>query len=161
MTQDARFEDGKEAPLRLMAAGVDDLNVVSALVQDAVVSVSEIGWKPASRQFALLLNRFRWEDLDAAQTAKRPYERVQSLLVFEDVLRVQTNGLDASDKEQIIAVLGCAFEAGEDGTGRIVMALSGEGEIGLDVECINVTLRDVTRPHAAHAKGLPDHRLDD
>ena len=56
---DATFEDGGEKPLRLKALDVEDLGVLSGLVQDAVFPSSEIKWDRAARRFALLLNRFR------------------------------------------------------------------------------------------------------
>jgi len=64
---DARFEDGVENPLRLRCEGAEDLTIVSALIQDAVVPVSEIAWQPAARRFGCLINRFRWEDRAARQ----------------------------------------------------------------------------------------------
>lgn len=60
--QDARFEDGGESALKLAALDAADLEVISALAQDAVFPASEISWNPAQRRFALLINRFRWED---------------------------------------------------------------------------------------------------
>ncbi len=59
---DASFEDGREAPLHLKALEVDDLSVISSLAQDAVFPVTEMKWQPRARRFAILLNRFRWED---------------------------------------------------------------------------------------------------
>ena len=89
---DARFEDGDERPLNLFAQDGDDLGVISALVQDAVLPVTEMTWDRKARRFAVLLNRFRWEDRAAAEAAKRPVERVRSLLVVEDVLAVNGQG---------------------------------------------------------------------
>ncbi len=66
---DARFEDGGERPLNLGAQDADDLGVISALVQDAVFPITEMSFRRGKRQFALLLNRFRWEDRDAAERA--------------------------------------------------------------------------------------------
>lgn len=157
---DARFEDGVENPLRLRAEGAEDLSIVSTLIQDAVSPVSEIAWQPRARRFALLINRFRWEDRIAAERARRDFERVQTLLIFEDVMAVRANGVDPADKDLVIAILGLVFEPGEDGQGRITIALSGEGEIALDVECINIMLRDVTRPHKALSKLVPNHPLE-
>ncbi len=76
---DASFQDGREAPLNLGAEDADDLQVISTLSQDAVFPVTEMKWRPSDRQFALLLNRFRWEDKDAATQRGRAFERVQSV----------------------------------------------------------------------------------
>ena len=93
---DARFEDAADGPLRLIATDAEGISVLSALLQDAVFPIPEMSYGPKRRRFALLLNRFRWEDRDAAESAKRRYERVQSLLVFQDVLSVKSQGIDPS-----------------------------------------------------------------
>lgn len=155
--QDARFEDGGEQPLRLMAVDTEDLAVISALVQDAVFPVTEMAWQPDRRRFALLINRFRWEDVEKAARGRRPVERVQSLLIFSDVEKVQTQGLDARDKELVLSLLSISFEPGDDGTGRLVLTLAGDGAIALDVETLDVVLKDVTRPYVDPAKHAPRH----
>lgn len=155
---DARFEDGGEAPLRLKALEADDVPVLSALVQDAVFPATEMTWARKDRRFAILLNRFRWEDVDAAQTRKRPVERVQSVLLFEDVIRVQTQGVNKADADAVLSLLNVAFEPGEDGMGRIVLTLAGDGAIALEVEALEIVLRDVTRPYVAPSGQVPAHR---
>ena len=91
MSEDARFEDGREAPLNLGALSTDDLAVISSLVQDAVFPITEMTWRADQRCFALLLNRFRWEDNGRERHGP---ERVQSLLVIDNVLRVASQGID-------------------------------------------------------------------
>lgn len=154
---DARFEDGAEKPLRLLAESPDDLTVLSALMQDAVFPVSEMAWRPKAREFALLLNRFRWEDKPRAEARARPYERVQSVLRVGDVLRVSSQGVDRSDPDMVLSLLALTWEPGEDGTGRVVLTLAGDGAIALDVECLNVTAQDVTRPYRAPSGKAPRH----
>ncbi|MFN3994276.1 MAG: DUF2948 family protein [Tabrizicola flagellatus] len=154
---DARFEDGGEAPLRLVAQDADDLKVVSALVQDAVLPVTEISYDARRRRFAVLLNRFRWEDREEAERLGRAYERVRSLLVVEDVRKVQSMGFDRADKDLVLSVLSMSFEPGEDGTGRVSIVLAGDGAIALDVEALEVRLDDVTRPYRAPSGKVPRH----
>lgn len=154
---DARFEDGDEAPLRLMAQDAEDLKVVSALVQDAVLPVTEIRYDARRRRFAVLLNRFRWEDREEAERLGRAYERVRSLLVVEDVRKVQSMGFDRADKDLVLSVLSMSFEPGEDGTGRLSIVLAGDGAIALDVEALEVRLDDVTRPYRAPSGKVPRH----
>lgn len=157
MTEDARFEDGSEAPLNLKALDAEDLLILSSLAQDAVFPGAEMKWQRGSRRFAILLNRFRWEDVPAAERRKRPFERVQSVLMVEDVQKVVTQGVDPRDKDTVLSLLGISFEPGEDAAGRIVLMLAGDGAIGLDVECLDVTLKDVTRPYLAPSKRAPEH----
>lgn len=157
MVEDARFEEGGEEPLRLKVESADDLEVISALVQDAVFPISEMSWRPGTHRFALLLNRFRWEDRVAAERRRRAYERVQSVLVVEDVQKVSSQGVDRSDTETILSLLSVTFEPGEDGSGRVILTLAGDGAIALDVECLDVSLKDVTRPYRAVARHAPEH----
>lgn len=152
MTEDARFEDAGDGPLRLRALDAGDLTVISAAVQDAVFPITEMRWQKARRRFALLLNRFRWE-----HSPKGRPERVRSLLAVEDVQGVATQGIDRSDDGTVLSLLALGWEPGEDGTGRLLLTLAGDGAIALEVEALEVTLTDVTRPYRAVSGRVPDH----
>ncbi|MCG7520831.1 DUF2948 family protein [Ruegeria sp. Ofav3-42] len=154
---DASFEDGREAPLNLGAEDADDLQVISTLTQDAVFPITEMTWRPSERRFGLLLNRFRWEDKDAAARRDRPFERVQSVLVFNSVLSVASQGVDRGDKDMVMSLLSVDFEAGDDGAGQIMLTLAGDGAIRLSVEALDATLKDVTRPYQAPSGQAPHH----
>ena len=159
MTEDARFEDGGERPLRLKALDADDMPIVAALVQDAVFPVTEMSWDRRERRFAILLNRFRWEDKAAAERRSRDFERVQTVMVIDDVMGVRSQGVDRGDKDLVLSILTLDFDPGEDGSGQLEITLAGDGAIRLDVEALGVTLHDVTRPYAApsgHAPGHPE-----
>ena len=154
---DASFEDGREVPLNLGALDPEDLEVLSSLVQDAVFPVTEMRWRKAERRFALLLNRFRWEDREAAERRGRTYERVQSLLVVDNVLGVASQGVDRSDKDLVLSLLSVAFEPAEDNAGHVLLTLAGDGAIRLSVEALELSLRDVTRPYRAPSGRAPEH----
>ncbi len=157
MVDDARFEDGTEDALRLMALDAEGLQIVSALTQDAVFPIGEMKWQPGKQRFALLVNRFRWEDKDQATAQGRKVERVQAMVVFESVLKVATSGIDRSDTDTILSLLEISFAAGKDAQGRVELTLAGDGAIALDVECLDVSLRDVTRPYVAPSGSVPSH----
>ena len=157
MSQDATFEEGREAPLYLAALDPDDLQILSALAQDAVFPITEMRWQPRASRFALLANRFRWEDLTAAERRQRTPERVQSLLVIDNVLTVASQGIDRSDSDLILSLLAVSFTPGEDGTGEVLLTLAGDGAVRLEVEALEVTLKDVTRPYAAPSRKVPKH----
>lgn len=157
MVEDAKFEDGGESALHLKAMGAEDLQVISSLTQDAVFPAGEMSWDQTGRRFAMLLNRFRWEDVPAAERRGRDFERVQSILVISDVVKVSSQGVDQSDPEMIISLLSATFQAGEDGTGRIELMFAGDGAIAIEVEALDVTLKDVTRPYIAPSRKAPDH----
>lgn len=154
---DAGFEDGADRPIALIAQEADDLPVLSALVQDAVFPLRELAYVRPRRRFAILLSRFRWEDRARAKAMGRSYERVQSLLVVHDVLAVRSTGFDPNAKDAVLSLLSIHFIATAEGAGRLALTLSGGGAIELEVETLDATLRDVTRPHLA--KSVPDHGL--
>jgi len=154
---DARFEDADDAPLRLIAQAPEDIRVLSALLQDAVVPGPEMQLDARVRRFAILLNRFRWEDRSAAEAARRPYERVRSLLVIEGVLGVRTSGFDRRDADLVLSVLSLEFAPGADGAGVLTLVLAGDGAVALEVETLDLRLEDVTRPYAAPSQRKPDH----
>jgi hypothetical protein len=164
---DATFEDGAERALRLLAQDARDLQVIAALVQDAVLTGADLRWQPRLRRFALLVNRFRWEDRAAASAARRPVERVRSLLTFGDVTRVAHQGLDRRDRDTVLSLLTLSYAPdtppedadGPAGPGRVTLVLAGDGAVALTVECLDVALSDVTRPYAAPARRAPRHDI--
>lgn len=147
---DARFEDGGEAPIHLKAFEAEGLGVISSLCQDAVFPAHEMQWQAAQRRFAILLNRYRWEYTGGP-------ERVQSVLVFEDVLAVQSQGIERGDASVVLSLLAVEFTPGDDGMGRVELTLAGDGAIALQVEALEATLRDVTKPYAAPSGRAPEH----
>lgn len=154
MTEDARFEDGREAPLNLGALDADDLKVISSLTQDAVFPASEMRWHRKGARFALLINRVRWED---AGKDRHDPERVQSILMFNNVQRVSSQAVPKGDADTILSLLQIDFVPAEAPSGELLLTLAGDGAIRLSVEAIEVTLKDVTRPYAAPSRKLPEH----
>jgi hypothetical protein len=154
MTDDAAFEDGRETPLYLGAFDTEDLQIISSLAQDAVFPITEMTWRPGERRFALLLNRFRWED---RARARHEPERVQSVLAIDNVLGVASQGIDIGDRDTVLSLLSVGFEPTGDGTGHVLLTLAGDGAIRLTIEALEVTLKDVTRPYRAASGKVPHH----
>ena len=156
MNDDARFEDGAEAPLNLLALDDEDLKILSSLVQDAVFPITEMRWHARDRQLAILLNRFRWEDTGRGRHGA---ERVRALLIIENVMGVASQGIAREERDTILQVLSAAFEPGQDADGHVSLILAGDGVIRARVEALEVRLRDVTRPYRAPSRKAPDHNL--
>jgi hypothetical protein len=160
--EDARYEEVPPAdrPLRLRAESAEDLAVISALLQDAVGRTGEIAWARERRRLVLMLNRFRWEDRERAARAGRPPERVRAALVIEGVERVRARGLAPEDPETVVALLSVGFrtaEDPEDPAGIVTLAFSGDGDLAVHVEALEVRLEDVTRPWVAPSRRTPAH----
>ena len=148
----ASFEDVSFKPLRLIAFTVDDLEVISTMTQDAVFPSSEMILNSEKRRFAILLNRYLWE-----RNKSKNAERAQAVLAFEDVKNVQTQNINKSDNNLALCLLNISFKAEEDGMGTIQIILSGRGKIRLQVEALEVSLRDVTQPYLAPSRLIPHH----
>ena len=152
---DARFEDAAGAPLNLGAMDPDDLQVLSALLQDAVLTVADVAWQKRHQRLTLLVNRLRRED----GVHVSPPERVRALLAVEYVTGVSSQGISREDPELVLSILAVSFEPTEEGAGHVVFTLAGDGALRAEVEALELRLRDVTRPYQAVSGKTPDHEL--
>ena len=138
--------------LRLRAVDPIDLSVIAAHLQDAIAQVGGMAYQPQRRRFAVIFNRFMWEDVEdekgrgARADAKAPYRRVRAALHFDSVERVQTQGLKLGAKDAVAELLTLAFEPGSEPAGAIMMTFAGGGAIKLEVECLDVWLSDISAP---------------
>ena len=131
----------KYEPLRLLAEDADDLEVISAAVQDAVAHVGDIEWDARGRRLTIALNRYCWEAPGVLLG-----ERVRAGLQFGSVLGVKGRNLRREPKEAVVELLAVSFEPGEPPGGLIRLAFAGGGDLALTVECIDAALADVSPP---------------
>lgn len=147
--------------LKLAAEDADDLSAISALVQDAVLTVGDIAYLPKSRRFALVLNRYRWE---SGKPGGRG-ERVRAGIRIDGVLSAQSARIRQESKEVVLSLLALTFEpdnrtaAAEGGAdaptvsgGTLTLAFAGGGAVRLKVEALDVHLDDLTGPWPAKAR---------
>lgn len=135
--------------LRLAAADAEDLEILSARLQDATGKLMNFTWLPKKRRFAIVLNRLQWET--GGKT------RVRAGLHFDGVLKVQSSKVKLGAGEAVVSVLAVTFQpnGNEDPGGVIEIVLAGGGTIRLAVECIDAELADMTGSWAA--RRTPDH----
>ena len=157
MTQDAGFNDALDRPLNLGAQDAEDLQVISSLTQDAVLTVDDLKWSRAERQVVFLLKRFRWEDVELAKQQGRDPERVQSLLVIQNATGLASQGIDRKQLDIVLSLMSLEFSGAEDGVGDLILTFSGDGALKVQVDGLDVALRDVTRPYVAPSKQVPNH----
>ena len=157
MNQDAGFNDALDRPLNLGAQDAEDLQVISSLTQDAVLTVDDLKWSRAERQLVFLLKRFRWEDVELAKQQGRDPERVQSLLVIQNVTGLASQGIDRKQADIVLSLMSLEFSGAVDGVGDLILTFSGDGALKVQVDGLDVALRDVTRPYVAPSKQVPNH----
>ena len=157
MSEDARFEDGDDKALNIGGFDQRDLEVVSSLIQDSIFPTSELKWLTTVNKLALLINRFRWEDKSLAQLRDRKAERVQSLLMISHVKSVSSSGFSPKQKNKILSILSTSFDGEDGGSGSILIVLSGNGGIRVEVDALEINLRDVTMPYIAPSGTAPEH----
>lgn len=153
------------APLRLRAIDQLDLSVIAAHLQDAVAKVADMGYDARRRRFAILFNRFMWEDIqDDAGTGPKPdrsapYRRIRSAVHFDGVMRVQTNGLKLSNSEAVAELLTLRFAPASEPAGIMTLTFAGGASLKLEVECLDAWLSDVSAPWSTRLR--PDHEIAD
>ena len=157
MTQDAGFNDALDRPLNLGAQDAEDLQVISSLTQDAILTVDDLKWNRAERQLVFLLKRFRWEDVELAKRQGRNPERVQSLLVIQNATGLASQGIDRKQADIVLSLMSLEFLGAEDGVGDLILTFSRDGALKVQVDGLDVALRDVTRPYVAPSKQVPNH----
>ncbi len=158
------MSDSPDGGLKLAAMDAEDLAVVSAHLQDAVLKRSAMTYTPARGRFALVCNRFDWVAAQARGGLLgrilgkgQAYTRRQSTLVIDRVSRASHAGLAEGDP--VLNLLGVVFTPANDedaAAGEIRLHFAGGGCIRLDVECVEARLADLGPAWATHAK--PDHR---
>ena len=113
-------------PLKLLALDTDDLQVMSAHLQDAVLRVADIAYVPAEKRFAIIANRFDWEGVsDGKGGAKKDFQRRRSALRFDRVLGVQIQGVEQNAKNAVLELLAVQFEEADKPEGHVTLTFAG------------------------------------
>jgi hypothetical protein len=140
--------------LKLIALDREGLGVISAHVQNTCVKWTDMAWLPSQRRFVVGGMRYDWV---GAKTG--PAERVASVLRFDRVLKVSHLGLKRMDPEATLNLLAVTFEKTDPPAGMIILAFADGALIRLEVECVEVELRDMGLRQPAAA--CPGHALTD
>jgi hypothetical protein len=143
-------------PLKFVVLDEEDLEVVSAHVQDAVVKASEMLWRPQEKRVVVALNRFDWE---GAQTDKREYRRRRAALRFERVLSCKCRQMNPAGKDAVLNLLAVEFSETDAPTGVVTLTFSGGAALRLEVECLEAELADLGPSWSATA--CPTHAVVD
>jgi hypothetical protein len=139
--------------LKLIALDAEDLAVLSAHLQDALVRVSDVIWLPAEQRLVIALNRFDW--VGAKCTSTPACRRRRAALRFERVQSFKARGVEPNDTGTVLNLLAADFAEGEPPSGRVILNFSGGAALRLEVECIEAELVDLG-PEWTAAR-CPDH----
>jgi len=161
--------------LKLVALDKDDIEVISAHLQDSLAWIADILWRPSEHHFVIALNRFDWmsaaeiakaskmsgkvSGTTAGAAAKPDYRRCRTALRFERVLTCKCHNLDQTAKDAQLNLLAVEFAETDSPAGIVSLIFSGGGVIRLDVECLEAELADLGEISAAAI--CPDHFAGD
>jgi hypothetical protein len=126
--------------LKLLALDSEDIQVVSAHLQDAVVKVGDIVWRPAEQRLVVGVNRFDWE---SAQGDRPVFRRRRAALRLERVRSLKCRGIDPAEKAAVLNLLAVEFDETDAPAGIVQLIFSGGAALRLEVECPEIELADL------------------
>lgn len=144
--------------MSLTAFDPEDLTIISAHLQDAILRVGDITFIPRKRTLVVIANRFCWEGAREAGTGASGFERCRCGLQIHGVLSLKRSGIRQDAPDAILSLLAVLFHPGsEPPGGTIELTFSGGGSLRAEVECIEVALKDLgpswrTRRRPRHAE---------
>lgn len=148
------------APIRLLAQDEEDLKVVSACLQDAIVPIGDMGFLPDERRFVLVVNRFKWETAgkprpgpSADDDADAPFERTHCGVRIEGVTAVKVRGIDLKNRGQLLELLSIVTAEG-----GVLLHFAGGGGIRLEGDDWRCAIEDLGEPWPTGC--LPSHTLE-
>lgn len=127
--------------LKLIALDDQDLGIISACVQDAVMKVGDLEFLPAAKRFVLPMNRFAWEK--KSSFFRQHNERRQSVLHFDRVLGAKLSGISRDKPGEVLSLLAISFVPLSEPAGIVELIFAGDCAIMLEVECIEARLADL------------------
>jgi hypothetical protein len=155
------------APLKVIARDAEDLAVVSACLQDALIPLNEMRYLPQERRFIMVANRFRWEraarggeeaapDADASFDSDEDFgalQRTNAGICIDRVLSVRSRNIDRSRPDDFLSVLSVQLE-----DNKLSFLFAGGGVIQIEVEALVLYLSDLGK--AWPTRWQPDHLAD-
>ena len=143
----------KPKNLKLIARSVEDLRVVSAHLQDAIVNINDIANLKKNKILLLQLNRFMWEDVEKGLFRKN--KRIRTILKFENVIKVKSRNIDLAGKDKFLDFLTIETNQMTDNNYEMKILFAGDSILKVIVEVIEVTLDD--QGEAWDTKNKPKH----
>ena len=143
--------------LSLTAQNEEDLVVISTLCQDSIIKIANIKWAKKSKRFYLLINRFCWELNDLSKKKSSNMLRINSIMSFNSVLSVKSAGIQQNNNSDITSLLTINYNFFNFEKQAIDLIFSGNSQITLDIECVDVFLKDISEPFEGTTSKQPKH----
>ncbi len=144
----------KPKNLKLIARTVEDLRVVSAHLQDAIVNVNDIANLKKNKILLIQLNRFMWEDVEKGLFRKN--KRIRTILKFENVIKVKSRNINLAGKDKFLDFLTIETNQMTDNNYEMKILFAGDSIVRVTAEVIEVTLDD--QGEAWDTKNKPKHK---
>jgi|TARA_B110000971_G_C19855417_1_gene429108 hypothetical protein len=141
--------------LKLLATSDEDLKVIAAHLQDAIVSLSDIANLKQNRIFLIQLNRFMWEDVEKGIFRKN--KRIRTILKFDNIISVSSKNININENKIFLDFLTIECNSMPDKSYEIRLIFSGDAVIKIKTEVIDVTLDDQGLPW--ESKTQPKHNF--
>jgi hypothetical protein len=138
--------------LKLSAQDVDDLQVIAAVLQDAIAPVCDMLYRPAENKFIMVVHRFRWDGVKEVEGADPLcFERVHCALEVEGVEGVQQHGFGACSAGGMLDLLTVMLEEG-----CLKLVFAGGAQIRLKLGRWRLKIKDFGEPWpVAHQPSHP------
>ena len=149
MNSDGKFK------INLIAKNQEDLKVISAYLQDSIVTVRDIVFLKQNRTFVMIVNRFMWED--AVKKSFGKSKRIRCAVKFEEVIKVESKNINQKNKNKPLEYLAIKYGTFTDQTCKMMIFFAGDGIITVISETIQVDLQDLGKPWIT--KHIPTHKI--
>jgi len=141
--------------LKLIARTDEDLKVISAHLQDSIVSTTDIASLKKNKIFLMQLNRFMWEDVEKGVFRKN--KRIRTILKFDNVIEVNVKNISQKSKDKFLDFLAIESNLMPDKNYEMKIIFSGDSVIRVIAEVIEVALDDQGEPW--DSKNKPKHKV--
>ena len=141
--------------LKLIVKNQEDLKIISAYIQDSIVTVKDIAFLEKNRIFVMVVNRFMWEGVEKG--IFRQNKRIRCAIKFEEVLKVKSKKINQKNKNMRLECLAIKSNKISNKNYEINFLFSGYGIITLISEAIEVVLHDLGE--AWNVKHIPKHKI--
>ena len=142
--------------LALNARSQDDMEIISALLQDSISRITNISWQKKKYRFSMFVYRFRWELLPIGKLGSISFSRVNTVLIFDGVLQVSSLGIKNALANDVLSLLKMDLKSYKD-FDEIKLTFSGNIFIKLRVEFLDIRLKDLQSLNNSAVSNIPKH----